>query len=285
MANIVKPAILKLWAESGSSVQPGDAKIEQGWIAEKPPFQTENWIQNRTDEYIKHIDENGIPEWLNTSEYRLGSLCLYLGELWQSSQAVNLNQTPTVGLGFWEKRDFLKLDGSSVLSGDLNVINNFGLSVQDTLGAPQLIAYRSTGNIVYLGGVTDTNALNLQTIIRVGGANRLVMGATFTWDGFTIWHSGNFTPPVAVTTTSYLGRFNFFPSNTINTNLLPPGWSVAYPAGNDVVVTHNLNTLNYVVLIQPSTTQAPDIDTALNSFTYQHPGTNNSGSGFLLVAY
>lgn len=66
---IIKPLIQKLWASGGAVVQPSDTKIETGWTAEVPPHQWENWIQNRQDQYLAHINERGIPEWDGNTDY------------------------------------------------------------------------------------------------------------------------------------------------------------------------------------------------------------------------
>lgn len=69
---ILKPLIQKLWASGGAVVQPSDTKIETGWTAEVPPHQWENWIQNRQDQYLAHINERGIPEWDGNTDYLAG---------------------------------------------------------------------------------------------------------------------------------------------------------------------------------------------------------------------
>ena len=49
-----------IWA-SGSSLitEPSDAKKTLGWEVEKPPVEWMNWLQNRFDEFQRHINENG----------------------------------------------------------------------------------------------------------------------------------------------------------------------------------------------------------------------------------
>jgi stringent starvation protein B len=71
MANIQKPSGLnQLWAASGTRVDPGIQKIGIGWIVELPPFQYQNWIDNRQDTAIAHINQHGIPEWDGETEYQ-----------------------------------------------------------------------------------------------------------------------------------------------------------------------------------------------------------------------
>lgn len=73
MAYVSKPASLSLvWATTGLKEKPVDSKIAQGWISELPPFEFQNWLQNRADAFQAHVNQNGIPEWDNTTEYQGG---------------------------------------------------------------------------------------------------------------------------------------------------------------------------------------------------------------------
>lgn len=69
MAEINKPDYTYQWASGGSSVAPSNVKIQTGWTAEVPPFQWENWSQNRQDQAITHILQKGISVWSSTGEY------------------------------------------------------------------------------------------------------------------------------------------------------------------------------------------------------------------------
>lgn len=70
MAEIVKPNNLsQIWAIAGDKVNPGDAKIQQGWIVEIPPREYENWITNRQDTAIAHFNQVGIAQWDSNTEY------------------------------------------------------------------------------------------------------------------------------------------------------------------------------------------------------------------------
>lgn len=64
-----KPNVNQLWASNGSIVAPSNAKQQQGWISEIPPFEFENWLQNKQDQYIAHSNQYGIPVWDSITEY------------------------------------------------------------------------------------------------------------------------------------------------------------------------------------------------------------------------
>lgn len=70
MALITKPtALSKIWATSGVKETPDDSKIAQGWVVELPPYQFDNWLNNRQDTFIGHVNQVGIPVWDAGTEY------------------------------------------------------------------------------------------------------------------------------------------------------------------------------------------------------------------------
>ncbi len=101
MPSILKPDMQRAWANNGAIVQPDDLKIDQGWIAEKPPFQNENWVQNRSDVFLQHLEERGTPQWDSVIIYSFHSLSYYQEEVWISLQNSNFNNPPDVNGGWW----------------------------------------------------------------------------------------------------------------------------------------------------------------------------------------
>lgn len=68
-AEISKPDFSYQWASGGAIVAPSDVKVQTGWTAEVPPFQWENYLQNRQDNAILHLFQKGISEWDALSNY------------------------------------------------------------------------------------------------------------------------------------------------------------------------------------------------------------------------
>ncbi len=68
-AEVNKPDFSYQWASGGAIVTPSDVKIQTGWTAEVPPFQWENYLQNRQDNAILHLFQKGISEWDAASNY------------------------------------------------------------------------------------------------------------------------------------------------------------------------------------------------------------------------
>lgn len=71
MAEISKPSNLSLtWASGGDVLNPGDTKYATGWQVEIPPRQWFNYLDNRQDSAIAHINQHGVAAWDNITEYQ-----------------------------------------------------------------------------------------------------------------------------------------------------------------------------------------------------------------------
>lgn len=79
MTLITKPDFTYVWASGGAVVAPNDSKKQLGWVAEAPPFQYDNWLQNRQDQMLAHINQRGIPAWDALTNYEAGGLSYVQG--------------------------------------------------------------------------------------------------------------------------------------------------------------------------------------------------------------
>lgn len=109
MAAISKPVNLSLtWASGGDILDPGDTKYATGWAVEIPPRQWFNFLDNRQDEAIAHINQYGVAVWDATTEYQyeaLGEKSLAMGSdgIIYRTLTTNTNQDPTATVGVhWE---------------------------------------------------------------------------------------------------------------------------------------------------------------------------------------
>lgn len=109
MAEILKPTNLSLtWASGGDILNPGDTKYATGWNVEIPPRQWFNYLDNRQDEAIAHINQHGIAVWDATTEYQYdltGEKSLAMGSdgAIYRTLTTNTNQDPTLTVGVhWE---------------------------------------------------------------------------------------------------------------------------------------------------------------------------------------
>nr|DAH57111.1 MAG TPA: Baseplate structural protein [Caudoviricetes sp.] len=73
MPLISKPSNLnKIWSVNGVNTAPTDVKINNGFVVEIPPYQWFNYIENKQDQAIAHINQMGIPVWDSQTEYQAG---------------------------------------------------------------------------------------------------------------------------------------------------------------------------------------------------------------------
>ncbi len=104
MAISNKPNIAQLWAETGLSEPPTPEKILQGWVAEIPPYETQNWWQLRVDEALRHIFQAGIAVWDGNTLYTAGRSLVQSsdGTLWRAL-IDNTGQNPLTTSGAWTR--------------------------------------------------------------------------------------------------------------------------------------------------------------------------------------
>jgi len=109
MADIVKPDMSRLWANSGAQTQPADAVVDSGWQSgDIPPSQSFNYIDGRQDKAIAYILQKGIVEWDSVTEYVANkSFVQYAGKLYKAA-VTNTNSQPAQGNANWQLIDFNK---------------------------------------------------------------------------------------------------------------------------------------------------------------------------------
>lgn len=110
MAQILKPINLSLtWASGGDVLDPGNTKYATGWQVEIPPRQWFNYLDNRQDTAIAHINQHGIPVWDSSTEYQYGvsgvkSLVMGSDGTVYRAKQTNTGQDPTTDVTdtYWE---------------------------------------------------------------------------------------------------------------------------------------------------------------------------------------
>jgi hypothetical protein len=150
MALLTKPNMQQLWASGGDIVEPSDLKKQQGWTVEVPPHQFENWIQNRQDEYLAHINQRGIPAWDGLTNYEAGGLSYVQGSDGKIYQSV-------------------------AASGPLTTVQDPTTDVSDTYWtiafAPTSLATETVAGLVELAtqaeAETGTDPNRVPTVLRV----------------------------------------------------------------------------------------------------------------------
>lgn len=91
-----------LWGSTGAAVDPGDTKLNLGWIAEIPIHETQNYWQLRADEAMQTQQQHGIEPWNALFIYADQGLTRGSdGFVYESEQASNLNHNPVGDSGVW----------------------------------------------------------------------------------------------------------------------------------------------------------------------------------------
>ena len=89
------------WASAGNVAIPSTEKTAEGWIEEIPPSELANFIENRQDEAIAYLMQQGIAEWLNNLEYQPSSRIQYAGVVYKAL-SVNINRQPNTNPLIWQ---------------------------------------------------------------------------------------------------------------------------------------------------------------------------------------
>lgn len=103
-----KPDLTRVWASTAPGanvVDPdvtfGAGKFESGWLAEIPPFQSMNYLQNNLSAAVAHFNEQGIPLWDANTTYPINALVKGSdGELYRAINEQNGND-PTSDAVNW----------------------------------------------------------------------------------------------------------------------------------------------------------------------------------------
>lgn len=128
-AEISKPDFSFQWASGGAIVAPSDVKIQTGWTAEVPPFQWENFAQNRQDNAILHLFQKGISEWDAASNYYFttSGTRSYVqgsdGAIYVALQD-SVGQNPTTATAYWQKAFIDQTTLQSALNAAAPIVGN-----------------------------------------------------------------------------------------------------------------------------------------------------------------
>jgi hypothetical protein len=99
-----KPTFNTLWGSTGATADPGDAKISQGWTVEIPPHEWQNFWQLRVDQFLQHINQQGVCEWDAVTDYPINGWAKGSdGSVYQSNVNPNAGNDPTSSPAEWTR--------------------------------------------------------------------------------------------------------------------------------------------------------------------------------------
>ena len=115
-----------LWAENGNIEIPSSEKVELGWIAEKPLNEQMNWVQNRQDAMLQYINQHGIVEWDNVTEYPINAFVAREGVVYKALSQ-NVDKDPTLNTAIWTVAfaDFSQVDRITKIVNDDGFVEHY----------------------------------------------------------------------------------------------------------------------------------------------------------------
>lgn len=122
----VKPVINSVWGSTGATTDPGTTKMNLGWTAETPTHNVQNFWQQRADEMLTHLNEQGIAEWDNVTTYPIDGWAKGSdGRVYRALQVATA-QDPVSAPAFWT----LSLSGGNSLATNGYQVLDGGLIIQ-----------------------------------------------------------------------------------------------------------------------------------------------------------
>jgi len=106
---MTKPSSLPEWDTTQVNITTPDAQHKaEGWLApagtpEKPSFEYFNQWMNHIYRWIKAWNDDGLPNWDNTTGYAVGAICTSPtdGQIYRSILTPNVNHEPSISPTYW----------------------------------------------------------------------------------------------------------------------------------------------------------------------------------------
>lgn len=226
MAIQPKPDYTYIWGSGGVLVAPSNVKMQTAWVSEVPPYQWENYLQNRQDQAIAHIFQRGIAAWDGLTEY-LANICyvngtdgiIYKSKAASGPATVAQNPVTDVAKTYWDVafaspgafitqaagdiRYLQKLNNLSDISSPATARTNLGLDVvmqSGIQGSNSNLKISTTGTNAAVSITMDSicvkSSANLQTVLNnltltpsltTAGVNGLDTGTSSASTWYSIW--------------------------------------------------------------------------------------------------
>ena len=184
MAVINKPDMnYGIWAENGNVEIPSSEKVELGWIAEKPLNEQMNWVQNRQDAMLQYINQHGIVEWDNVTEYPINAFVAREGVVYKALSQ-NVDKDPTLNTAIWTVAfaDFSQVDRINKVINDDGYVEHYVRKSAPVLNAvARGVGY--VGQDLSKGVFFDSNN---NTYVRNGNNAQYNFNGTYTQDNDVI---------------------------------------------------------------------------------------------------
>lgn len=185
-----KPDVNKPFASGGSRVAPSETKIAQGWVEEIPPMEWQNFLQNRNDQFLAHINQRGIPMWDSVTEYQAQASYVMAsnGVIYRAKQTnTNVNPLLDTTNTYWEI-PFEQRGAAAAVQTALNThVTNYGTLA----GLTNISTARS--NLGLGSAATRNVGTNSGNLLEVGafglGDQQALSDPDITTNGFRTFRS------------------------------------------------------------------------------------------------
>jgi hypothetical protein len=175
------------WANAGAIVAPDAGEIGIGWTFAKPFHQWMNWLFNRSDQMLDHLETHGVARWDALTTYVVDGLCLGSdGTIYQAvlQQAGN---DPTLDDGTnWRQ---------AIAHGDFTSPNGYVMFGKPGGARPSFIIQWGTNNVP-----ANTVGLSAPVVLPIAyptahvfAAATYFVGVTDQQDNISAGHQGNLT--------------------------------------------------------------------------------------------
>ena len=226
-----------IWAENGNIEIPSSEKVELGWIAEKPLNEQMNWVQNRQDAMLQYINQHGIVEWDNVTEYPINAFVAREGVVYKALSQ-NVDKDPTLNTAIWTVAfaDFSQVDRiNKIVSEDGYVEHYVRKSAPVLNAAAKGVGY--AGQDLSKGVFFDSNN---NTYVRNGTNAQYNFNGTNTQDNDVIRKSD--LQAILESYTRYKVGDLYFTTNQENPSImLGYGTWVLYGQGRAIVGLSNID--------------------------------------------
>lgn len=187
MSEISRPDFTYQWSSGGAIVAPSNTKIQNGWTSEVPPYQWENWSQNRQDNAITYLFQRGVSGWSSTQDYYHNNTGLkaYVqgsdGNIYVSTQS-STGQNPVADTsGTYWKTAFVTPESLATSLGNSSTIVSSLRNSRLTVTSPSTVANYTVDEVIVksvLGGVGRMLAnLSSSLNISTNGAGGMDIGS------------------------------------------------------------------------------------------------------------
>ena len=153
---ITKPDLTNIWAEAGSIAAVDSSKISEGWIVEIPPYEEANFIENRQDEGIAYLMQQGVPEWDSSIEFQASSSYVQYSGVVYKCLITATGKQPDIYPTYWTKA-FDDAGAAQAVQSNLDAVTSATDPFTQYLLKSRAIAHGIDTDLLVTNSLVSTN--------------------------------------------------------------------------------------------------------------------------------